>query len=346
MSKKVEPFLIVVDNRYSALALVAKQRGKLVAINICYASDFKNFHDLIDYLLACSETRILFAWRGALREVLVSASGTRRYKQLLEIKTVHMLVPDLLGTTPNFLISEQRLVNFTHGYWVTSQELRNIYTQLFPTRIPLGVLHDIPDVSLILRIRALNLKKSGLIWVGNSKWGSNYGYVDHKGYFEVIEPLMRRDLATHPFRIKDSSISRTPNDEVVREIAESEILIQASAHEGTGLPLLEALGVGTVPITSDVGIAREVLTGELRSLIAERSADGFDHKIRKIAPSIDRLSELCILAFDVFVDEIKTERIQWDRREIDVETTEANVLATWRVHMIWLYRFYRSKWGR
>jgi hypothetical protein len=344
MSNEMEPFVTVVDNRYSALALVAKQRSELLASEICYASDFKNSNDLLEYLLASSKTKILFAWRGALREAIVSASGRRRYRRLLEIKTVHMLVPDLLGTTPNFLISEQRLVNITHGYWVTSQELGNIYTDLFPTRIPSGVLHDIPDISLILGIRALQLKKSGLIWVGNSKWGSNYGYVDHKGYYEVIEPLTRRDLPTHPFRIKDSSIARVPNHEVVREIAESEMLIQASAHEGTGLPILEALGVGTVPITSDVGIAREVLTGELRSLIVERSLESFDHKIRRVAPSVNSLSEICISAFDRFIDKIKNERIRWDRREIYFETQKTNILATCRVHMIWLYRFYRSKW--
>jgi glycosyltransferase involved in cell wall biosynthesis len=257
-----------------------------------------------------------------------------------------MLIPDLLGTTPNFFTSEQRLVNVTHGYWVTSQELDDIYTALFPNRKPAGVLHDIPDLSLILKIRALRLKKSGLIWVGNSKWGSNYGFVDHKGYFEVVQPLEKRELPTHPFRIKDSAKMRIPNAEIIRKIAESEILIQTSAHEGTGLPLLEALGVGTVPITSDVGIAREVLTGELASLIADRSTAAFEHKIRIAAPLVNSLSVLCMSAFDSYIDKVKNERIRWNRSDIYFGAKEVNYFTTCRVHMIWRYRYYRSKWKR
>ena len=98
MPKYPETFVIVVDNRTSALALVASQRSKMLASEICYASDFKSPNSLLDYLLASDKTRILFAWRGAIREALAIKSSTRRYKLLLDSKTVHMLVPDLLGT--------------------------------------------------------------------------------------------------------------------------------------------------------------------------------------------------------------------------------------------------------
>ncbi len=346
MTKHKEPFLIVVDNRNSALALVAKQRGKKFANQICYASDFKSPNSLFDYLLASDKTKILFAWRGALREALESTTCARRYMRLLKAKTIHMLVPDLLGTSPGFLTSEARLVDVTHGYWVTSNELQSIYATLFPLRLPSGVLHDIPDVSLILKIRKMKLKKSGIIWVGNSQWGSNYGYVDHKGYAEVVQPLLKRKLPLDPFRIKDSFIRRTPNDQVLREIAESEILIQASAHEGTGLPLLEALGVGTIPITSDVGIAREVLAGYLEHLIVERNVNSFEHKIREIGTQSVELSNLCISAFDSFTEKIGAETIEWGRREINFSALDGNFSFAWRMRLIWLYRFYQSRRNR
>jgi hypothetical protein len=346
MTEQVEPFVIVVDNRNSALSLVAAQRSKIASSEICYASDFKNPNSLLNYLLASDRTRILFAWRGALREALEIASSTRRYRQLLDAKTIHMLVPDLLGANPEFLTSEARLVSITHGYWVTSNELLRIYTLLFPLRIPTGVLHDMPDVTLIRRTREMNLKRCGIIWVGNSHWGSNYGYVDHKGFAEVVRPLLKRNLPFTPFRIRDSSVSRASNEQVLREIAESEILIQASAHEGTGLPLLEALGVGTIPITSDVGIAREVLTGELEHLIVERSSDSFEQKIRELGTSSDQMSNLCISSFDFYIEKVSNETINWDQRETTLDEFKTNFLVAVKVNLVWLYRYYRSRSNR
>jgi hypothetical protein len=346
MTNRIEPFVMVVDSRNSALDLVARERSKMLDIEICYATDFVSPNVLLDYLLASDKTRILFAWRGALREALEVRSSAKRYKELLEVKTVHMLVPDLLGTNPEFLTSEARLVNITHGYWVTSNELRRIYALLFPQKIPTGVLHDIPDTTLILRIRDMKLRRSGIIWVGNSRWGSNYGYVDHKGYEEVVKPLLRKNIPLTPFRIRDSSVGRAPNAQVLVEIAESEILIQASLHEGTGLPLLEALGVGTVPITSDVGIANEVLTGELKHLIVERSADSFEQKIRELGASAHHLSNLCFSAYDFYVENARREIINWDRRETTFDEYERNFLVAAKMRLIWIYRFLRSKRNR
>ena len=345
-ANQVEPFVMVVDSRNSALDLVARQRSKILDIEICYATDFMSPDFLLDYLLASKKTRILFAWRGALREALEVSSSINRYKALLEVKTVHMLIPDLLGTNPKFLASEARLVNVTHGYWVTSNELRRIYSLLFPQKIPTGVLHDIPDTTLILRIRDMKLGRSGIIWVGNSLWGSNYGYVDHKGYEEVVKPLLGRKIPFTPFRIRDSSIGRVPNAQVLHEIAESEILIQASLHEGTGLPLLEALGVGTVPITSDVGIASEVLTGELKHLIVERSADSFEQKIRELDASTHQLSILCFSAFDFYVEKACRETIRWDRHETTFDESGENFLVAAKIRLIWIYRFLRSMRNR
>jgi hypothetical protein len=257
-----------------------------------------------------------------------------------------MLVPDLLGANPEFFTSEARLVSVTHGYWVTSSELRQIYTLLFPLRVPTGVLHDIPDIMLIRKTRKMKLIRSGIIWVGNSRWGSNYGYVDHKGYVEVVQPLMKRNLPLAPIRIQDSAISRTPNGEVLRSIAESKILIQASVHEGTGLPLLEALGVGTIPITSAVGIAEEVLAGELEQLIVERNADSFEKKILEIGASVDHLSSLCISAFDSYIEKVSREAIEWERRETSFTELEGSFLKAVKVRLVWIYRFYRSRRNR
>jgi glycosyltransferase involved in cell wall biosynthesis len=133
---------------------------------------------------------------------------------------------------------------------------------------------------------------------------------------------------------------------VLREIAESEILIQASAHEGTGLPLLEAMGVGTIPITSDVGIAREVLIDGLQHLIVKRNANDFEQKIIDLAASRDGLSNLCISTFDLFIKKVSGETIEWERRKTDFGKLEEKDVIPLKMRLIWLYRFYRSRWNR
>jgi glycosyltransferase involved in cell wall biosynthesis len=140
-------------------------------------------------------------------------------------------------------------------------------------------------------------------------------------------------------------VNRTPNELVLQKIAESEILIQASVHEGTGLPLLEAIGVGTIPITSDVGIASEVLTGDLEHLIVDRKEESFEFKIRQVLDSTSDLSSLCISAFDEFIKKIAGEKITWERRETHLAQVKVHLVNAFKVRFIWIYRYFRSKKG-
>ena len=54
---------------------------------------------------------------------------------------------------------------------------------------------------------------------------------------------------------------RLSDEDVVKEIARAELLIQPSAYEGFGLPPLEALCLGTKPVVSDIPVFREVYDG-------------------------------------------------------------------------------------
>jgi glycosyltransferase involved in cell wall biosynthesis len=194
-----------------------------------------------------------------------------------------------------------------------------------------------------MKIRALNLSRDGIIWVGNSKWGSNYGFVDHKGFCEIVKPLKKEFTSICPFWLIDSSTTRTPNEEVLGKIAESEILIQASAHEGTGLPLLEAMGVGTIPITTDVGIAREILVGDLEHLIVERDKESFEIAISQVREAFLDLSNLCMSVFDAFIEKIAGERITWERRETRLTHVRGHSHSALKIRIIWIYRYFRSK---
>ena len=154
----MDKFIIIVDNHKSALATVARQRQKFHDSEIVYASDFHSPTKLLNYINDSACSKIIFAWRGALREALMSCSSTSIYRNILASKTVHLLIPDLVGLQPQNQESELRLINSAHGYWVTSKELLHEYRKLFPSNLPLGVYHDLPDIEKIMKIRNQNLK--------------------------------------------------------------------------------------------------------------------------------------------------------------------------------------------
>ena len=85
-----------------------------------------------------------------------------------------------------FIESEKKLLEMCHYYYVTNLQLFSHYCNLLPDKKPLGVLHDLPDIQLINKVRQRVNKpkfseKPKVIWIGNSKWGSRQGVKDHKG---------------------------------------------------------------------------------------------------------------------------------------------------------------------
>ena len=341
----MDKFIIVVDNHSSALATVARQRQKLNDSEIVYASDFRSPSSLLKFIDDSTNERVIFAWRGALREALMLDKSTRIYKDILLSKTVHLLIPDLVGLQPQNHKSELRLINSTHGYWVTSNELFQEYRQLFPANLPLGVYHDLPDIETILRIRNQNTKDREIVWVGNSKWGSNYGFIDHKGFNEIVLPLALRLNIGEKFRIIDSAESRMKNAEVLEAISRSYFLIQTSVHEGTGLPLLEALGVGTLPITTKVGIAQEVLTGEFTNLIVARDVESFHRKLRALGTPGQDLSKACCDLFDNYIAKVLDEKLIWERGAIAMDTNPFNLIDAMKIRFKWFIRYLRESRG-
>jgi hypothetical protein len=338
----MDKFIIVVDNANSALATVAKQRQRFHECEVVFACDFDSPIKLLEYIIQSPPIRVLFAWRGALREAIMCKKSQELYFQLSESKTVHLLIPDLLGLHPLNQISEYQLLKTVHGYWVTSFELFHKYSEVFPSRVPLGVLHDLPNVEEILKVREMTLEQTGIVWVGNSKWGSNFGFVDHKGFSEIVKPLSRMFTRDFPFRIIDSASSRLKNLSVLMEIRKSRILIQTSENEGTGLPVLEALGVGTVPVTTKVGIAEEILSGEFSSLIVSKSVSDFYSKIMELGEPSEDFSRSCISLFDAYVFRVASEQIEWTRGAVEFTNDTYSWFVRAETRLKWLIRFFRE----
>ena len=73
----------------------------------------------------------------------------------------------------------------------------------------------------------------------------------------------------------------------MRCIRESACLIFTSNSEGTGLPLIESAYLGTPIITLKVGIAPEILKGDLESLISPRNVQVFAKKVLMVLSNLE-----------------------------------------------------------
>lgn len=335
--------VMVVDSQHSALATVARERSRLLNCDVIYATDFVSPTALLKFLVQKEYTQILFNWRGIIKEGSKTFFFRKTYLKLISQAKVHALVPDYLGLNHNFISDEEMLLNSVHGYWVTCRDLESKYQEIFPHNFPTGVLHDLPDTEKIREIRNRSHKSNGVIWVGNSKWGQRYGYKDLKGFQEIVAPLMR-DLsvgdASLKFKVFDSAKQRVDNKIILSEIANSRVLIQASESEGTGLPILEALGLGVIPVTTDVGVAVEVLTSELSEFIVPRNLADFRNGISTALEKGEAFSSHCIDSFESYIRLASAERITWTASEVHlqwIKPTLAGSLTIWGTW--WLRRF-------
>lgn len=279
--------VIVVDTFQSGLGISSRQFKDIDGITVLAALDFRTPRKLLQALHSAEADLIIFTWRRLLLDLI----STRRYSRPMNVLRnsawVYFVVADHLGLNQKFLEEERKIFDFSHGYFTTNNELFLEYKIRLPSNPPLGIYRDLPDLELISKVRQEFVKKedNSVIWVGNSSWGSRYGFIDHKGYETIVLPLKEKLRTSNPdivFREIDLADGYISNLEVLRQIAKSKILILASMSEGTGLPILESLALGTVPITTNVGIARDVLKGSLHSNIVSRDVEDFYKRVRTV----------------------------------------------------------------
>jgi len=340
--------VMVVDSPQSALATVAKERSRTMKCDVVFATDFNSPSALIRFLIHEEYKQVLFNWRGLLKEGSKTFFFRKEYSKLITQASVHALIPDYLGLNPRFISEEELLLNSVHGYWVTCKDLETKYYEQFPYKIPNGVLHDLPDVEEIRELRGISLTSEGIIWVGNSKWGERYGYKDLKGFQDIVTPLKQKIGSNRPnlkFKVFDSALKRVDNKRILREIAESRVLVQASESEGTGLPILEALGLGVIPVTTNVGVAPELLINDFAQFMVHRNPIAFYAGVTAALSVKKDFSQTCAKIFDNYIDEVEAENIQWVRSEIQLHWENPKPLDSIRICLIWLIRMRRARGG-
>ena len=123
---------------------------------------------------------------------------------------------------------------------------------------------------------------------------------------------------------------------VLQKICQADVLIHTSNSEGTGLPILEALGLETDVMTTDVGIAGEIFSKNHESKFINRNADNIFAKLQKYSkphPNVLRnlYLEYCLLA--------NSEKIP----EVEIITKNFSTRSTFNLRvkskLTWYYRF-------
>ena len=256
----------IVDKKNSAIHTAASARVDLSGGEIFIANEYISPWHLLKSINKKEGGIILFCWRKVLVDILASKKTVDLYKSLENKYNFVFLIPDHVGLSTTFENFELMMIKASDYYVVTSQLLFDEYSSKYPAQPPKLIFHDLPDLKLIEETRRINPRKNNtkikIIWVGNSKWGHRQGFNDHKGYKSVLKPLMF-EIAKLGYccdiKVIDSAKEYISQNKVLQFIRDSDILLQTSKNEGTGLTLLEAIGLGTNVVSSKVGIAPELL---------------------------------------------------------------------------------------
>jgi len=340
--------VIIVDRKNSALWLVAKNREKAGLYKVFAAFDYVQPSLMVSDILKVNPKIIIFAWRGCIGFIAKDLKSVRLLRKLRNESRIAVLIPDHLGTEQVCHKGHVDPLKFVDYFLVTSNKLYDIY-QRSPYFEKLGgVLHDIPDVQYIENLYQgkKDIKSENtIIWVGNSRWGVNQGLKDHKGYSSLLLPafkLASEIIKSLQLMVVDSSKKRLPNHEVLEKIYSSNLLVQTSNSEGTGLPIVEASGLGVPVLTTNVGVAEELLVDELSYLICSSSPEELSSKIISVIP---REGEFNIQLRDAYKKYIFTALQETLEPKKFVKNSGA-----WReingqnfFSLIWLIRFLKSK---
>lgn len=223
---------------------------------------------------------IHFFWRGSLERSLDIVQSQLKYAKLSEAfrnARLSTSIPDYMYLDPYSVARFAPLFLMLSGYVVVNEDLHSVYKDLPTYKNPHSVIRD------LFVPKEFSLKKSDtitkLIWVGNSAWGRWAGHIDHKGLETIVKPLsielMKRYGSRVELKVIDSNVERLDHAEVLRQIQTSHVLLVASESESTPLPLLEAMQAACAVVTTDVGIAREVLPLDQKPFIVEKKLTAF-----------------------------------------------------------------------
>jgi glycosyltransferase involved in cell wall biosynthesis len=300
--------VFVVDIRGHAFDFVAKSIKFPGEITILYWSDYSTAKKFTQQLESLQPNLVHFFWRKQLEQVFQELQNRAKNYSNLKMSHFTFSVPDHLYISNSELIESLDTFRNSSAYIVTSQKLLQIYKKKIFLPEPYGVVHDNSIQTWPNLSKRRNEKVLRVLWVGNSKWGEWIGKIDYKGLFSVVIPglkMANKDKLIANLEIIDSSSKKLSHHEVLERMANADVILQSSESEGTGLPLLEATLHGAVPISTDVGIAKEFIPSNLQDfLIVPRNPNALAERLTHLYNNrefLDSIRELCYQAANNFV---------------------------------------------
>ena len=337
MTQKLNRGVFVVDEAHSPLWRAARSHAAAGNISVISANEFFSTTQMTKRISSVDPEFIIFSWRGAFDAVL--SSRRARLKLKSSNVRIFLLIPDLIGIHHVSQIENQR-VSMADGVLVTSEELKEKYLSMYGVE-HLQTLHDYPPYEEIdlINLEKITRNPNQIVWVGNSKWGARAGFVDHKGLKSLAIPVIeeiRKVKHDLNFIVIDSAVEKLPYELVLRTIRESACLIFTSESEGTGLPLIESATLGTPLVTVRVGVAPEILKGELARFISSRDIESFSNEVLEVLSDVERYSDLILNAGKKYRSEVV----------LDFQALELNKFSQgqWRAHGMPRNFIQRLKW--
>jgi glycosyltransferase involved in cell wall biosynthesis len=308
--------VFVVDIRGHAFDFIAKTIKIEGDVTTLYWSDFTSVKMLTKKLEELRPDLVHFFWRKQLELVFQDLKmHSRKYSNLARTHFTFS-VPDHLYSDDSELIESFELFENASSYIVTSKKLLDIYQGKFFIPAPYGIIHDKSIQSWpALQERNPN-KPLKVLWVGNSKWGEWIGARDHKGLNSVILPaieMANREEQIVDFKCIDSSVKKYSHQEVLDQMKNADVILQFSETEGTGLPLLEGVLHGAIPITSDVGIAMEFIPASLKDFsIIQRDPNILSGRLKFLHENPDNIKKMRPLAHQAAVEFMLSAPNAWE----------------------------------
>lgn len=279
-------------------------------------------------------------------DVIKEPKNLKFIKDNLQNSKILFSIPDHIGVD-NRTIYDEFILKYADGYTVVSRELYELYSNMYPLTKPTAIMQDLPNCDLISSIFfEKKEKKEQIIWVGNSSWGKRLGFQDHKGYYRFVLPLFKMldDLKISlDQKIIDRGIKFTSQVETLREIRASKYLVQFSDSEGTGLPIIEACGLGTIPITTEVGVAKDLFKNELSELIVKNINQAFEiiikYKDLNIADKLINIYHSYIQNVEINIQKINFNQLEMQELRRHNYISNISLLHKFKIRLMWLYRY-------
>jgi glycosyltransferase involved in cell wall biosynthesis len=292
---------LVVDKRNWALDNIARhikdgiERKHPVAVDIIFIEDFASEASFVNEIGKRRYDIVHFMWRRYLVDIFqcfVSTGRRARLERFLASAAISFTVCDHLYAEPEQLLADSHIYQLVDGYACVSRMLHDFYSTQLLLPQPSGILHDRTGLIAALTTRARTPaadRTLRVVWAGNSAWGQWLGLNDPKGIRIVQAALGKARMAGHSIEYTefDSSKGQVASERIGEALLAADVLLCASETESTPLPVLEAMAAGCAVITTDVGVAREVLPAQQEPLIVGRNADAFAEALGRCAEDIE-----------------------------------------------------------